>query len=114
MQGVETEVLVGTDICDGFGTSRMVSWCGAILQDSHRAVRAMGFLPEEGHGVYIARYTMFINSLATKVFALHAYYHILRSSLGGPMEALLIDMVCMLYNGLSKLMGSLYLIWKLC
>ena len=40
----------------------MISWCGGILQDSHRAVRAMGFLPEEGHGVYIARYVVYLNN----------------------------------------------------
>lgn len=56
-QGVELEVFVGLDIRKGFGTTRMVNWAGSIIQDSHTAVRALGFLPEEGHGVYIARWS---------------------------------------------------------
>ncbi|KAG0499102.1 hypothetical protein HPP92_003793 [Vanilla planifolia] len=35
---------------------RMVNWCGSVIQDPHSAVRALGFLPEEGHGVYLARW----------------------------------------------------------
>lgn len=56
-QGIELEVFVGLDIRKGFGTTRMVNWAGSIIQDSHPAVRALGFLPEEGHGVYIARWS---------------------------------------------------------
>uniref|UniRef100_A0A0D6QUH5 Pro-apoptotic serine protease NMA111 n=1 Tax=Araucaria cunninghamii TaxID=56994 RepID=A0A0D6QUH5_ARACU len=55
-QGLELELLVGTDVRDGFGTSHMVNWCGSVVQDPHPAVRALGFLPEEGHGVYVARW----------------------------------------------------------
>ncbi|MCL7033809.1 hypothetical protein MKW94_021017 [Papaver nudicaule] len=55
-QGQEIEVIVGTDVRDGIGTTRMVNWCGCIVQDPHPAVRALGFLPEEGHGVYVARW----------------------------------------------------------
>ncbi|KAL2926610.1 Protease Do-like 7 [Bienertia sinuspersici] len=55
-QGCEMEVVVGTDVRDGIGTVRAVNWCGCIVQDSHAAVRALGFLPEEGHGVYVARW----------------------------------------------------------
>ncbi|XXG79593.1 hypothetical protein AAC387_Pa09g0629 [Persea americana] len=55
-QGREIELQVGTDVRDGNGTARMVNWCGCIVQDSHPAVRALGFLPEEGHGVYVARW----------------------------------------------------------
>lgn len=55
-QGREVELLVGTDVRDGIGTTRAVNWCGCIVQDPHPAVRALGFLPEEGHGVYVARY----------------------------------------------------------
>lgn len=55
LQGREIELQVGTDVRDGNGTARMVNWCGCIVQDSHPAVRALGFLPEEGHGVYVAR-----------------------------------------------------------
>ncbi|XP_057971946.1 protease Do-like 7 [Malania oleifera] len=55
-QGREIELFVGTDIRDGNGTTRMINWCGCIVQDPHLAVRALGFLPEEGHGVYVARW----------------------------------------------------------
>ena len=54
-QGCEIEILVGTDVRDGIGTTRAINWCGCIVQDPHPAVRALGFLPEEGHGVYVAR-----------------------------------------------------------
>ncbi|KAL9263118.1 Protease Do-like 7-like protein [Drosera capensis] len=54
-QGRETEVMVGTDVRDGNGTVRAINWCGCIVQDPHPAVRALGFLPEEGHGVYVTR-----------------------------------------------------------
>ncbi|OWM64395.1 hypothetical protein CDL15_Pgr020362 [Punica granatum] len=55
-QGREIDLLVGTDVRDGNGTTRVVNWCGCIVQDPHPAVRALGFLPEEGHGVYVARW----------------------------------------------------------
>lgn len=55
-QGREMEVVVGTDVRDGIGTVHTVNWCGCVVQDPHPAVRALGFLPEEGHGVYVARW----------------------------------------------------------
>ncbi|CAK9150637.1 unnamed protein product [Ilex paraguariensis] len=55
-QGCEIELLVGTDVRDGNGTTRVINWCGSIVQDPHPAVRALGFLPDEGHGVYVARW----------------------------------------------------------
>jgi len=55
-QGLELELLAGTDVRDGFGTTHMANWCGSVVQDPHPAVRALGFLPEEGHGVYVARW----------------------------------------------------------
>lgn len=55
-QGREIELQVGTDVRDGNGTTRVINWCGCIVQDPHAAVRALGFLPEEGHGVYVARW----------------------------------------------------------
>ncbi|KAB1211283.1 Protease Do-like 7 [Morella rubra] len=55
-QGHEIEILVGTDVRDGNGTTRVINWCGCIVQDPHPAVRALGFLPEEGHGVYVVRW----------------------------------------------------------
>ncbi|PPS11100.1 hypothetical protein GOBAR_AA09549 [Gossypium barbadense] len=55
-QGREIDLLVGTDVRDGNGTARVINWCGCIVQDPHPAVRALGYLPEEGHGVYVARW----------------------------------------------------------
>ncbi|KAL0283850.1 UNVERIFIED_CONTAM: Protease Do-like 7 [Sesamum angustifolium] len=55
-QGREIDILVGTDVRDGNGSTRMINWCGCIVQDPHPAVRALGFLPEEGHGVYATRW----------------------------------------------------------
>lgn len=55
-QGCEIDVVVGTDVRDGSGSTRVINWCGCFLQDSHPAVRSLGFLPEEGHGVYVTRY----------------------------------------------------------
>ncbi|KAG8478053.1 hypothetical protein CXB51_027820 [Gossypium anomalum] len=55
-QGRELDLAVGTDVRDGNGTTRVINWCGCIVQDPHPAVRALGFLPEEGHGVYVARW----------------------------------------------------------
>ncbi|KAI3747800.1 hypothetical protein L6452_10459 [Arctium lappa] len=56
-QGHEINLLVGTDVRDGNGTTRVINWCGCFLQDSHPAVRALGFLPDEGHGVYVTRWS---------------------------------------------------------
>ncbi|KAK8694381.1 hypothetical protein V6N13_071935 [Hibiscus sabdariffa] len=56
-QGREIDLVVGTDVRDGNGTTRVINWCGCIVQDPHPAVRALGFLPEEGHGVYVARWS---------------------------------------------------------
>ncbi|KAJ0556986.1 putative htrA2 peptidase [Helianthus annuus] len=56
-QGLEIDVLVGTDVRDGNGTTRVINWCGCFLQDPHPAVRALGFLPDEGHGVYVTRWS---------------------------------------------------------
>ncbi|KAI3968469.1 hypothetical protein MKX01_007779 [Papaver californicum] len=53
-KGQEIEVIVGTDVRDGKGTLRMVNWCGCIVQEPHPAVRALGFLPEEGQCVYVS------------------------------------------------------------
>ncbi|KAK4772827.1 hypothetical protein SAY87_027846 [Trapa incisa] len=55
-QGCEIDLIVGTDVRDGNGTALVINWCGCIVQDPHPAVRALGFLPEEGHGVYVARW----------------------------------------------------------
>ncbi|XP_019173134.1 PREDICTED: protease Do-like 7 isoform X2 [Ipomoea nil] len=54
-QGREIEVVVGSDVRDGNGSTHAINWCGCTLQDAHPAVRALGFLPKEGHGVYVSR-----------------------------------------------------------
>ncbi|KAK1433205.1 hypothetical protein QVD17_10113 [Tagetes erecta] len=56
-RGREMEIRVGTDIRDGNGTTRVINWCGCYVQDPHPAVRALGFLPKEGHGVYVTRWS---------------------------------------------------------
>ncbi|XP_057796551.1 protease Do-like 7 [Salvia miltiorrhiza] len=55
-QGREIDVVVGIDVRDGNGTRRVINWCGCAIQEPHSAVRALGFLPQEGHGVYVARW----------------------------------------------------------
>ncbi|KDP22647.1 hypothetical protein JCGZ_02489 [Jatropha curcas] len=55
-RGRAVDIVVETDIRDGNGTTRMINWCGCIVQYPHLAVRALGFLPEEGHGVYVTKY----------------------------------------------------------
>jgi len=52
---------VGADVRDGNGTTRTVNWCGCLVQEPHSAVRALGFLPNEGHGVFGTRFNF--NSL---------------------------------------------------
>lgn len=39
----------------GMGTTRMVNWAGCLVQEPPTAVRALGYLPPNGHGAYIAR-----------------------------------------------------------
>ena len=53
-QGMELELLVGTDVRDGFGTTHIVSWCGCVVQKPHLAVTTFGFFPKEVHGVYVS------------------------------------------------------------
>ncbi|CAM9502450.1 unnamed protein product [Choristocarpus tenellus] len=38
------------------GTHRVVLWAGLMLQSPHLAVLRMGFLPEQGGGVYASRW----------------------------------------------------------
>ncbi|KAM0846524.1 hypothetical protein ACQ4PT_055622 [Festuca glaucescens] len=56
-QGKEIDLIVGTDVRDGNGSTRMVNWCGCIVQNPYPAVRGRGFLPKEGHGVYVVRWS---------------------------------------------------------
>ncbi|XP_052308501.1 protease Do-like 7 isoform X2 [Populus trichocarpa] len=57
-QGCEVDLLVGTDVRDGNGTTRAISWCGCLVQDSHPAVRTLGFLPDEGYGVFVTKWSL--------------------------------------------------------
>lgn len=84
-QGREIDLLVGTDVRDGSGTTRAINWCGCVVQDPHPAVRALGFLPEEGHGVYVARYDLLssvMSSLETMDKASHLDVGLLSSFIG--------------------------------
>lgn len=55
LQGAELQVTVSTELENGLGTTRMVHWAGAALQEPHRAVKSLNFMPKEGNGVYISR-----------------------------------------------------------
>lgn len=57
-QGREVDLLVGTDVRDGNGTTRAINWCGCLVQDSHPAVRTLGFLPDEGYGVFVTKWSL--------------------------------------------------------
>ncbi|KAJ4830022.1 hypothetical protein Tsubulata_001862 [Turnera subulata] len=52
--GYEVDILVGTDVRDGNGTTHVINWCGCLVQDPYPAVRALGFLPKGG-GAYVTR-----------------------------------------------------------
>eukprot|EP00897_Mesotaenium_endlicherianum_P001308 jgi/Mesen1/1204/ME000128S00177 len=54
-QGEEVEVEAGVEERDGHGTTRLLTWAGCMLQEPHPAVRSLGFLPPQGHGVYCSR-----------------------------------------------------------
>eukprot|EP00878_Enallax_costatus_P023515 GHUV01025015.1.p1 GENE.GHUV01025015.1~~GHUV01025015.1.p1 ORF type:complete len:255 (+),score=89.18 GHUV01025015.1:24-767(+) len=55
---------------DSLGTDRLVHWCGAQLQATHRAVRELGFQPE-GAGVFISRWHHGSPAHRYGLFALH-------------------------------------------
>ncbi|KAK8995544.1 hypothetical protein V6N11_075816 [Hibiscus sabdariffa] len=54
-RGLEIDLLVGTDLRDGNGTTRVINWCGCVVQHSYPAVRSLGFHPSGGAGVYVTR-----------------------------------------------------------
>lgn len=102
------DIVVGTDIRDGNGTTRMVNWCGCIIQDPHPSVRALGFLPEEGHGVYVARYTIIFTAfqgsynyttIGTRLFICSVLKLVLMLCIDGAKGAQCIDMAFMLFSG---------------
>lgn len=53
----EQEVEVTLDDLDTLGTSRVLLWSGLFLQEPHLPALLMGYVPEEGGGVYISRWS---------------------------------------------------------
>ncbi|QDZ21719.1 serine protease [Chloropicon primus] len=58
------------EVVDGLGTDRLLHWAGAQIQDSYRAVKERGFLPQN-HGVYISRWHHGSPSHRYGMYALH-------------------------------------------
>ncbi|KAK8517715.1 hypothetical protein V6N12_016556 [Hibiscus sabdariffa] len=54
-RGHVIDLLVGTDLRDGNGTTRAINWCGCVVQHSYPAVRSLGSYPSCGAGVYVTR-----------------------------------------------------------
>ncbi|KAF0691766.1 Aste57867_17037 [Aphanomyces stellatus] len=52
----EQTLTVETCALSGTGTSRVIIWCGLVIQEPHYAVVNLGYLPEEGGGVYCSRW----------------------------------------------------------
>ncbi|KAJ0410543.1 hypothetical protein ATCC90586_006567 [Pythium insidiosum] len=52
----ELTVSVQTTHLSAMGTDRVVIWCGLVVQAPHYAVACLGYIPEEGGGVYCSRW----------------------------------------------------------
>ncbi|RHY19684.1 hypothetical protein DYB36_010674, partial [Aphanomyces astaci] len=52
----ELALTVETLELSGTGTSRVIVWCGLVIQEPHYAVVSLGYMPEEGGGVYCSRW----------------------------------------------------------
>ncbi|KAG3156994.1 Pro-apoptotic serine protease [Phytophthora idaei] len=52
----EKEVTVSTSQLSAMGTDRVIVWCGLVIQSPHYAVASLGYIPEEGGGVYCSRW----------------------------------------------------------
>ncbi|OWZ24340.1 Pro-apoptotic serine protease nma111 [Phytophthora megakarya] len=52
----EMEVTVSTSQLSAMGTDRVIVWCGLVIQSPHYAVASLGYIPEEGGGVYCSRW----------------------------------------------------------
>ncbi|RQM14192.1 hypothetical protein DD237_006244 [Peronospora effusa] len=52
----EMEVTVSTSQLSAMGTDRVIVWCGLVIQNPHYAVASLGYIPEEGGGVYCSRW----------------------------------------------------------
>lgn len=58
-EGVESTVLVRPSLLRGFGTDRIIVWCGIMVQAAHEPVEARGFLPDPspgGNPPYVSRW----------------------------------------------------------
>ncbi|TMW56957.1 hypothetical protein Poli38472_002882 [Pythium oligandrum] len=52
----EMTLSVKTSSLSAMGTDRVVIWCGLVVQPPHFAVACLGYIPEEGGGVYCSRW----------------------------------------------------------
>ncbi|CAI5731651.1 unnamed protein product [Hyaloperonospora brassicae] len=52
----ELELSVSTSQLSALGTGRVIVWCGLVIQSPHYAVASLGYIPEEGGGVYCSRW----------------------------------------------------------
>ncbi|KAL4115209.1 hypothetical protein PRIC2_013377 [Phytophthora ramorum] len=52
----EMIVTVSTSQLSAMGTDRVIVWCGLVIQSPHYAVASLGYIPEEGGGVYCSRW----------------------------------------------------------
>lgn len=52
----QLEVSVNTSQLSAMGTDRVIVWCGLVIQSPHYAVASLGYIPEEGGGVYCSRW----------------------------------------------------------
>ncbi|DAZ99361.1 TPA: hypothetical protein N0F65_005212 [Lagenidium giganteum] len=52
----ELKLTVKTSQLPVMGTDRVVVWCGLVVQHPHYAVACLGYIPEEGGGVYCSRW----------------------------------------------------------
>lgn len=52
----ELTLSVETNQLSGMGTDRVVVWAGLVVQQPHYSVATLGYIPEEGGGVYCSRW----------------------------------------------------------
>jgi C-terminal processing protease CtpA/Prc len=52
----EMRVSVETNQLPAMGTDRVVVWAGLVVQQPHYSVATLGYIPEEGGGVYCSRW----------------------------------------------------------
>lgn len=52
----ELRISVATSQLPALGTNRVVVWAGLVVQEPHYSVATLGYIPEEGGGVYCSRW----------------------------------------------------------